>query len=107
MNDNQSFGPAFDEAQDGARIRGQLEAIRQFMLSAKAWYTLSELHNALDFPESSISADLRHLRKEKHGSYDVKKRRRDGGAQWEYSVVPPVLTPGQFGFAKEKIEGYA
>ncbi len=97
MNDNQSFGPAFDEKTDGARIRGQLETIRQYMLSSKEWYTLTEIEKHLGYPQASISADLRHLRKEEHGFYDVQKRRRDGRV-WEYRVRPPVLVPGELPF---------
>jgi len=98
MSDDMSFGPAFDEKQDGARIRGQLETIRQYMLSSKQWLTLAEIEAHLGYPQASISADLRHLRKEEHGYYDVQKRRRDGAAVWEYRVRPPVLSPGELPF---------
>ena len=38
--------------------------------------TLGELARKTEFPEASISAQLRHLRKAKHGAWEVLKRRR-------------------------------
>lgn len=82
-----TFGPAYDEAKDGKRIMTQMEAIKRFMLGC-GWLTLKEIENALGYPQASISANLRHLRKEQFGGYDVQKRRRkpDGGL-WEYKVT--------------------
>jgi hypothetical protein len=86
----------------------QLEAIRELMLNASlhdAWLTLGEIAEATEFGEASISAQLRHLRKSRHGRYRVEKRRRgtehsgDPGeissascacGVWEYRVLPPA-----------------
>jgi hypothetical protein len=84
-----SFGPAYDEKRDGSRVRHQQERIRDFMLAANSWKTLVEIHAALDYPEASISAQLRHLRKRQFGGYIVAKRRRSGKGTWEYRVLPP------------------
>lgn len=72
-----------------------------------AWLTLSEIAEATEFGEASISAQLRHLRKKEHGGCRVQKRRRQqlrlGKATarrrirdaerapivWEYRVLPP------------------
>jgi hypothetical protein len=62
-----------------ARIPTQLEVLRGVLLLAaqsKLWMTLGELARKTKFPEASISAQLRHLRKEEHGAYDVERRRR-------------------------------
>jgi hypothetical protein len=83
-----TFGPAYVEELDGKRIARQHEVIRDFMLSNSNWWTLSELHKLLQFPEASISAQLRHLRKERFGSYIIEKRRRTVGT-WEYKLFPP------------------
>jgi hypothetical protein len=83
-----TFGPAYDEAKDGKRIKKQHEVIRDFMLGNTNWFTLSELGSLLRYPEASISAQLRHLRKERFGSYLVDKRRRTVGT-WEYHIAPP------------------
>jgi hypothetical protein len=63
----------------------QLEVLRGvLMLAAQydAWLTLGELARKTHFPEASISAQLRHLRKLEHGAHCVEKRHR----QWEESL---------------------
>lgn len=101
------FGPSYEEAKDGARILKQIEVIRDVMLSAAecgSWLTLDEIHNLTRFPQASISADLRHLRKKAFGKFTVDKRRRNAGGTWEYSVsrpqviVPEVTALGQMSF---------
>ena len=84
----------------------QLEAIRDLMLTSGrhgTWMTLSEIAQATEFGEASISAQLRHLRKQRYGRYRVEKRRRQSDAEaaadraggigdiplWEYRVLPP------------------
>lgn len=76
----------------------QLEVVRQVMLLAAqydAWMTLEELARKTKFPEPSISAQLRHLRKEEYGAFTVEKRRREWVEAlrtnmrervWEYQV---------------------
>lgn len=83
-----TFGPAYDKTRDGPRLRHQHERIRDWMLAQSGWKTLAEIRAALCYPESSVSAQLRHLRKAKYGSYRIEKRRRHGGT-WEYRVLPP------------------
>ncbi|MGB7437759.1 MAG: hypothetical protein WBR26_03325 [Candidatus Acidiferrum sp.] len=80
------------------RMPTQLEVVRQVMLLAArydSWLTLEELARKTKFAEASISAQLRHLRKEEHGAFEVGKRRRmcdenfggNGRARvWEYQV---------------------
>lgn len=82
-----TFGPAYDDAKDGARIGKQMDHIRWFMLGHGGWRTLAEIEKAIGYPQASISAQLRHLRKPRFGGYEVEKRRR--GNQWEYRVLPP------------------
>lgn len=41
-----------------------------------AWRTLDEISSLTGDPPASISAQLRHLRKERFGSHIVEKRRR-------------------------------
>jgi hypothetical protein len=52
----------------------QLHTIRELMLCAArqgSWLTLSEIAGMTDFAEASISAQLRHLRKKRHGQHRV------------------------------------
>lgn len=84
-----TFGPAFDEERDGARIRGQMLRIRDLMADG-VWRTLAEIEEATRFPQASISAQLRHLAKNKFGSHVKEKRRRKGTrATWEYRLLLP------------------
>lgn len=84
------FGPAYDKQIDGPRLNLQHEKIRDWMLAQNGWKTLAEIHQALDYPEASVSAQMRHLRKPQYGSYWVQKRRRNSGkGTWEYRVLPP------------------
>ena len=80
------------------RMPTQLDVVRQVMLLAAqydSWMTLEELAKKTKFPETSISAQLRHLRKEAHGAFQVEKRRRTWQEAlrtnarekvWEYQV---------------------
>lgn len=84
-----TFGPAYNEQLDGVRVEKQHIKIRDFMLQTGQWWTLAELHQELNFPEASISAQLRHLRKKRFGAYTVRKRRKtETGGTWEYKVFP-------------------
>jgi len=86
----------------------QLEIIRDLMLNSSnrgEWLTLAEIALQTEFGEASISAQLRHLRKPRHGAYRVEKRRRRLDASktpteefafaanglWEYQVFSPGL----------------
>ncbi len=61
------------------------------------WRTLPEIENATGDPAASISAQLRHLRKEKFGSHTVNKRHRgdESKGYYEYQVIvkEPRLDP--------------
>jgi hypothetical protein len=80
------------------RVRPQREVLRDVMLSAgecEAWLTLDELAKLTRYPQASISAQLRHLRKPEYGAFVVEKRCREvdevvrqdpHGAVWEYRL---------------------
>lgn len=83
----------------GVTVRTQREVLRDVMLSANecgAWLTLAELGAMTRYPETSISAQLRHLKKPQFGNYDLEKRPRTGagvdagdghGVEWEYRIT--------------------
>lgn len=104
---------------DGMSVRSdehhdtQLHTIRDLMISAARrgdWLTLGEIARLTEIGEASISAQLRHLRKWRHGRHKVEKRIRascSGPAElpsgkgsgrknrsiagptiWEYRVLP-------------------
>jgi hypothetical protein len=66
------------------RVRGgsQREVLRDVMMSAArcgTWLTLRELARMTNYGETSISAQLRHLRKERYGAFVIDKQVRKGG----------------------------
>lgn len=78
--------------------RTQRGVLCDVMLSAReceTWLTLDELAKLTHYPQASISAQLRHLRKPEYGGYSVEKRPRatdailrgeDFGTVWEYQL---------------------
>jgi len=72
------------------RLLKQHEVIKDYMLSHGQYKSIPSIHKALEsegyfYPENSISAQLRHLRKVRFGSFQVDKRHKGNGL-WEYRV---------------------
>lgn len=90
----------------GASRRRQRDVLCDVMLSASqcdTWLTLEELSKLTHYPPASISAQLRHLRKQEFGGYEVEKRQRlsgrilhgeDFGTVWEYRLQRGVRSIG-------------
>lgn len=86
-----TFGPNFDPQKDGERLHVQHIKIRNWMLEraeAGEWSSLEDIEYATGYPQASISAQLRHLRKPQFGSYIVNKKRV--GSYWLYMVALPL-----------------
>lgn len=82
-------GPAYDPALDHARLTKQLGRVFNLMRDG-VWRSLQDIASATGDPESSVSAQLRHLRKARFGSYTISKRRRvEGVGTWEYRLEAP------------------
>ena len=67
------------ESREPGPTRSQREVVRDVMLLAAfhdVWMSLDELANKTRYPQASISAQLRHLRKRQYGGFVVEKRRR-------------------------------
>lgn len=60
-------------------------AVLLHALTGTGWQTLAQLRALTGICETSISAQLRNLRKEQHGGHVIEKRRLNGG-EWEYSL---------------------
>jgi len=73
---------------DQKRLTGQIARVFEFM-GDKKWRTLGEIEKATGDPQPSISAQLRHLRKDKWGSHEVEKQRRGDPHQglFEYRLI--------------------
>ena len=85
-----TFGPCFDPTLDEERLQEQAIRIYRLMNDSE-WRTLGEISAVTGDPESSVSAQLRHLRKPEFGSFVVDKRRRGLATSglWEYRLLPP------------------
>ena len=86
-------GPVYDPKFDRARLTGQLADVYGYMVDG-GWHTLDEIASATGHPHASVSAQLRHLRKERFGGHDVDKRPRGDRAAglWEYRLAAgPVV----------------
>lgn len=83
-------GPDYDPPLDHGRLTKQHDRIRDLMSDGE-WRTLGEIAEATGDPESSVSAQLRHLRKPRFGSFVVNKRRRGNREHglFEYQLLPP------------------
>jgi hypothetical protein len=104
-------GPAYEPKLDRARLSLQIERIRLYLLPGE-WKTLREMKAGLEamyapahFPEASLSAQLRNLRKEPY-RLRIERRRREGvhgpGAGiWEYRLSGKEPQP-QLGLFAEK-----
>jgi len=84
----------------------QRDVVRDVMLAAGkygAWMTLRELARLTRYGETSISAQLRHLRKAKCGGYVLEKRVRkpevvsseEHFVVWEYRLTPRRVFAGR------------
>lgn len=90
-------GADYDHDRDSARLTGQI--LRVFdLMKDQQWRTLREIAAATGDPESSISAQLRHLRKERFGSHTV-EREHVGGGLFRYRLI--VTFPLAAGERKE------
>lgn len=77
-------GATFEPALDADRLTSQLRNVREWMCGG-AWHTLRAIARGTGYPEASVSARLRDLRKPKFGGYAVERRRVTGGI-YEYRV---------------------
>ena len=68
--DGESYNPSLDHI----RLTGQLARVYNAMKDGR-WRTLHHLSVLAKCPESSASARLRDMRKEKFGGYEVERKR--------------------------------
>lgn len=82
-------GPEYDPEQDEERLRNQYRRIFNLMKD-RQWRTYKEIKRTTGDPESSISAQLRHMRKKRFGSHTVNRRARGDRSDglFEYQLIP-------------------
>jgi hypothetical protein len=81
----------------GRTQRETLLTVLRLAAQYETWVTLAELAAKTKFPPASISAQLRHLRKEKYGGWAVEKRRREWVSEvvWEYRLAEGGVDRGK------------
>jgi hypothetical protein len=82
-------GADYDPALDDRRLEKQLGRVYDCMSDGR-WHTLADIEGVTHDPQASISAQLRHLRKDRFGAYIVERRRRETVGTWEYRLLPPI-----------------
>lgn len=91
-------GPNYDPKHDQARLTGQIARVFDLMKDGQ-YRTLEEISASTGDPAASVSAQLRHLRKERFGAHEVTKRPRGDRAHglFEYRLkVKPKELPNDF-----------
>ena len=78
-------GPDYDPARDNARLGEQIKRIFDLMRDGE-WRTLAEIESATGDPPASISAQLRHLRKDRFGGHTIEKDYRGNGL-YSYRLI--------------------
>jgi hypothetical protein len=80
-------GPVYAPAVDYERLTGQLLRVYAAIQDGQ-WRTLREIAEQTGDPESSVSAQLRHLRKDKFGAFTIEKQPRGDRTigLWEYRL---------------------
>jgi hypothetical protein len=71
-------GDDYNDRRDRPRLTGQIKRVYSVMKDGE-WRSLDQIHSATGDPHASISAQLRHLRKEKFGNHVVKKKHLGNG----------------------------
>jgi hypothetical protein len=96
-------GPDYKPEADHSRLTKQIRRIFDCMRDGE-WRTLGEIEAQTGDPQASISAQLRHLRKRRFGSFIVEKQRRGEEAYglYEYRVLPPSENNPGFDFSDEE-----
>jgi len=81
-------GADYSPSKDNKRLTTQLNRIYECMKDGK-WRTLSEIAYITDAPESSVSAQLRNLRKERFGGHTVERKSRGQREKglFEYQLI--------------------
>ena len=78
-------GADYNHERDSERLTSQLSKIMDVVKDGN-WRTLKEIADITLYPEASISAQLRHLRKERFGSHEVEKTYIKNGL-YKYRVI--------------------
>lgn len=85
-------GADYDHSRDAPRLSAQLQRVYDLMEDGH-WRTLAEISSATNDPPASVSAQLRHLRKERFGGHTVDRRHRGDKADGLYEYRLTIRVP--------------
>jgi hypothetical protein len=68
------------------RFDSQIAILLAALQADRTWRTLAQLHAVTGICETSLSAQLRNLRKAEHGGHEVEKRRLNDAYTHEYRL---------------------
>lgn len=78
-------GNHYHQTEDEIRLTKQLQGVYNCIRDG-GWQTVKEIADKTNYPQPSISAQLRNLRKEKFGGMNVQGRYRSGTRIFEYKL---------------------
>lgn len=78
-------GPEYQPRRDFARLTAQTKRVFDAMKDSQ-WRTLNQIAELTGDPVASISAQLRHLRKNRFGAHTINRRHISGGL-YEYQLI--------------------
>lgn len=78
-------GSNYEHERDNERLTKQYLTIFNFMKDGK-FRTLKEIESYVNYPQASISAQLRHMRKERFGAHTVNKNYLGNGL-YQYQLL--------------------
>lgn len=78
-------GDDYQPMRDDVRLTDQLKRIWE-VVKDQQWHTIHEISTRTRAPEASVSAQLRHLRKERFGRHTVEKEYLGDGL-YRYRVI--------------------
>ena len=79
-------GDDYVSSRDKPRLTQQIHQVRMYMENNN-WLSVKQISDDLNFPEPSVSAQIRNLRKEKFGNRIV-ERRYQGNGLYEFKLMP-------------------
>jgi DNA-binding transcriptional regulator GbsR (MarR family) len=84
MTEHDFDGATYDPDRDRKPLNRQYQAVETLMAD-RQWRTLAEIAEATGYPQASVSARLRDMRKQRFGGQVVVRRPR-AGRLYEYYV---------------------
>ena len=78
-------GADYSSDRDNPRLKGKILRVWDVMKDGR-WRTLRQIADLTHDPEASISAQLRHLRKDRFGAHQIEREYIDNGA-YKYRLI--------------------